>query len=716
LIYYYKEILVFEKEFRNEEGELKKYKEAAAVLTLIDADTQFPHWLRDDLERSRANLFLQKGDYDKAIQPLLWLTSNTRKNRKKIRYNYILAQIYQQKGDNAQAVAHYRMVLKGKPDFRMSFNAKISMAKIAAQDNSMEQKEIVRLLKKMLKENKNVDFYDQIYYALAELSLQSGNKPEAITYLEKSIEVSTSNTNQQTLSYLKLGQLHFELEEYVEAAAPYESAAGLVSNEDPNYPDIKGRSEVLNRLVTQVNTIEGQDSLLKLAGMTEVEKAKMVDNMLREMEDEFKKKQDQQNQPIDAIGNRPVADVNNPNASKGDWYFYNTASKSSGYNDFVKRWGTRKAEDNWRRSDKTSMFEDMEDDSTKTDAIAAPTDEFDYFGEKEKLMASLPNEEDAIKLTNTMVEAYFALANIYRYDLYNLPKAAETYEELLKIAPGNKYEVEALYNLYLIYDKLGNTAKADKYKNELLTKHPNSKPAKMIKDPGYLEASNQLKVAVDKHYTTTFDLYRQNRLEEAMMQIELADSLYKADNYLKPKFELLNAYIIGQTGELGEYKKALMAIVAKYPNDEVKDRAEEILSYIEVSEDAEIKRENNMLRYEFSVDARHFFMVLVNDSTLKLADVSTAIARYNDVKHSIDGLKVDPLALPDGSNLLLVKSFDNLMKARKYLDGISKSEAFAGFAPGALKLMLVSDVNFNKIIINKEAGTYFEYFDTNYTK
>ncbi|CAN5363598.1 hypothetical protein BH09BAC1_BH09BAC1_10090 [soil metagenome] len=697
---------------------LKKYKEASAVLTLIDADRQFPHWLRDDLEIARANHFLQKGDYEKAIQPLIWLTTHLKGKRKKVRYNYILAQIYQMRGDKVLAVDYYKQVLKGKPDYRMAFNAKISMAKIAAQDNTMDQKDIARLLRKMLKENKNSDFYDQIYYALAELSLKDGKKDEAIAYLEKSIEVSTTNTGQKALSYLKLADLHFDKQEYVEAQPPYEAAVGLLSNEDPRYPDIMGRSEVLKRLVAQVNTIEEQDSMFKLVSLSEVDKMKLIEDELKRLEDDFKKKQDQKNQPIEAIGNQPTPTNNSPSNgnSSGDWYFYNTGLKSSGYNEFIKRWGNRKLEDNWRRSDKTAAFADNPSDTAKTDVAAPPADEFDYYGEKQKLVAQMPGAADATAINGKMVEAYFSLANIYRYDLYNLSKAAETYEELLKRVPGNKYEVEALYNLYLIYDKLGNPAKSEKYKNELLTKYPDSKPSKIIKDPKFLEASNQLKVEVDAHYLATFDLYRQNRLEEALTQIQYADSLYASRNHLQPKYDLLEAFIIGQVADLGEYKKALQDIVVKYPNDDVKIKAQEILSYIEKSEDVVIKKENNMLRYEYNDQARHFFMIVVKDSTLRLTDVSTALAQYNDVNRSLESLKIDPLVLPDGSNLLLVKSFETLDKARIYLNAINQSGALAKFRPEALSLMIISDINFNKIIINKEAGTYFDYYNLKYPK
>ncbi len=695
---------------------LKKYKEAEAVLTLIDADEQFPHWLWDDLEIARANHYLQRGDYDKAIQPLIWLTSNIKKKRKKARYNYILAQIYQMRQDNALAVEHYKKVLKSRPDFRMSFNAKMSMARIASQDNSMEQKDIVKLLKKMLRENKNVDFYDQIYYALAELSLKVGDKDEAIAYLEQSIEVSTTNTNQQALSYLKLAQLHYEKEEYVEAQPYYASAVGVLEQEDPRYLDVLGRSEVLQRLVDQVNIIEEQDSLLQITMMSEDDRLKMVDKILKAKEDEFNKKQSQENTPVAPITNKPTAGNEGGGSSKpGDWYFYNNSAKSSGYNDFVKRWGNRKLEDNWRRKDKSAVFNDNPDDSTKTEQPLS-VDVFDYYGERDKLLAGLPGAEEGNAISGKMVEAYFKLGNIYRYDIYNLNKAAETFEALLKSMPDSKYDVEVLYNLYLIYDKLGNTAKAEEYKKMLLAKYPTSKPAMIIKDPSYLEASNQIKVAVDAHYLATFELYKQNRLEEALTQIHLADSLYKKENYLKPKFELLNAFIVGQTKDLGEYKDALKDIIAKYPSDEVKSKAEEILSYIEKSEDEIIKKENNMLRYEFDAQNRHYFMIAVQDQSLKITDITTAIAQYNDVNRSLEGLKIEPLILPDGITLIMVKSFDDLAKARNYFNAITQSETFNKFPEGTMEFMMISDINFNKIIINKEVGTYLEYFDTKYPK
>ncbi len=47
----------------------------------------------------------------------------------------------------------------------------------------------------------------------------------------------------------------------------------------------------------------------------------------------------------------------------GRWYFYNPSTLSFGYSQFVKKWGKRKNEDDWRRSDKKISTE-LENDST----------------------------------------------------------------------------------------------------------------------------------------------------------------------------------------------------------------------------------------------------------------------------------------------------------------------------------------------------------------
>jgi hypothetical protein len=47
-------------------------------------------------------------------------------------------------------------------------------------------------------------------------------------------------------------------------------------------------------------------------------------------------------------------DVRATNTTGGSWYFYNLQAVEMGKQEFVRRWGARKLEDNWRRANKDS--------------------------------------------------------------------------------------------------------------------------------------------------------------------------------------------------------------------------------------------------------------------------------------------------------------------------------------------------------------------------
>lgn len=693
-----------------------KFKEAEAVLTIIDADEEFPAWLKRDLAKSRANMYISKGDFEKAIEPLTWLTEDIKKKRKKVRYNYILAQLYEQLGNNALAVDYYRKSLKGRPSYDMAFNAKMNIARISSRDNTLPSEDVIKLLTKMLKEKKNSEFFDQVYYALAELSLSAGNKDEGIDYLKKSIEVSAGNDKQKAKSYLKLAEIYFEDEEYVNAQAYYDSTLTLITADYNGYAEISSRNDILKNLVQQLDIIAENDSLMALYQLSDEEKQKLVDEIIQKKQEELERELEEKEEIAsnDLFNNNNNKNGKNESESLGDWYYYNPSARSLGYNEFVQKWGKRPLEDNWRRSNKQTLLEKPEDEQEEE---VTAEDETNFEDEREELLAGIAGGTEAEKAaTDALIQAWYRLANIYRFDLLNYDKAIEAYETLVLKYKGSKYEAEALYNLYLLYEKKGVTAKADIFKEKLLRDYPNSKMAMILKDPNYLEASNQLRDEITGHYKATFELYQQNRLAEAMQQIEAADSLYETGNFLKPKYDLLEAFVIGKTQDLGSYKEALEEIVANYPTDEVKTKAEEILAFIETTTDSTLMMQNNMLRYEYNKESRHFVMLAYKDQTIKLSDLTVKIAQYNDANHSLEDLKIDPLVMPDGHYMLLIKSFDNLGKGKKYYDALKASAPtlFKDYEEGAIGVYMISDVNFNKVIINKELGTYLEYFNIKY--
>ena len=694
--------------------ELKKYKEAEAVLTIIDADEDFPAWMKLDVEVARANLFVKKGDYARAIPPLTLLTQKIKKKRKKVRYEYILAQIYERQKKSTEAAGHYQEVLDGKPLYQMSFNAKMSLARIATNDNAMPTGEVVKLLKKLLKDAKYKEFYDQVYFALAELTLKDGDRAQAIVYYKKCIESSTSNSVQKSKAYLRLGELYFEDENYVTSQPYYDSTLNLIGKDDPKKSEVNKRNSILKNLVTQTKTIHDCDSLLKLQGLSESEREDYVDKLIEKQEEEKDIKR--QNEKLQFENQAPTT---NPNDPSGGWYFDNPVAKGSGYNDFVKRWGNRKLEDNWRRSDKSTFDAN---DTTSTDKDGKDTtatkgkDGKEKLSVRDQMLKNIPSGDAEVKkLNDKIVEAYYSLANIYSIELKNVPKAIATFEELRKRYPDNKYLAETYYNLFLLYAKVPDETKSNHFKDLVLSKYPESKFAKIIRDPEYLNKEKKAMNAISIYYDGMYQLYLQGQYDTVIDRKHLIDSLY-ASSSLKPKFDLLIAFAIGKKQDLKAYKEALQSIVKLYPSDPAKTKAEEILRYIDKSTDSLVRIENNKLRYEYNPESKHYFMISLKSDSVKPLDVVNKVAQFNDANRALEKLKIEPLILPDGNTIVTVKSFENLAKAKDYYNAFIQSTTLAAYPKQFINYYMISDVNMNKIIINKEINSYFDFFNLKYIK
>ena len=97
---------------------------------------------------------------------------------------FILGQIYMQQGDADRAIKQFKKVVKRNPVYEMTFESRMNMAKMGSANNA---KELYKMLNKMLRDSKNDDYNDRIYYAMAELALREGDEAKAIKYLRKSV-------------------------------------------------------------------------------------------------------------------------------------------------------------------------------------------------------------------------------------------------------------------------------------------------------------------------------------------------------------------------------------------------------------------------------------------------------------------------------------------------------------------------------------------------
>ncbi len=706
--------------------ELTQLKEAENKLDYLRNQSDFPKKSKWELEAVNADYYLQVKNYDKAAEHLMRAAALVKDREKKIRYNFILAQIHQQKGEFKQAFDLYSKVIKMNPKYEMAFNARLNRAR-CYESSSGSSESVRNELLKMEKDPKNKDFLDQIYYALAGLSKNEGNEEEQLRYLNLSVRNSTINQNQKALSYLELGKIAYKKPEYRLAQGYYDSTITNLATDFPDYTEILTRRNSLTKLVKYLKTIETEDSLQILAKLTPEEQKKLVDNIILQEEEQRKslKKQDEQTNQIFDPSNLNSANQFN-RATGSSWYFYNTQAISFGFNEFTKKWGERKLEDNWRRSKKQSNLGTPDELITLESngpggpdtAGAANADT-----RRTHMLKSIPANNEAIdKSINKIVDAYYNVGMIYREQLNDLKASAETFEELLRRFPENKFKLQTYYQLYRAYAALNNPVKSDYYKNIILNKYSDTEYAEIIRNPNP-DSKSTKKSSLEVFYEDTYRKYL-NGEYVSVIQRKVDSEIQFPQNLLAPKFDLLKTLSIGRTQALPAFEASLNDIVRNYSNDSVKDVAQDILDYIHNKNNKsdpnlsgnplppDTASENKKL-YSYLPDTLHNVVLILQNigGLLDPEKIKNKISDFNRINFGSKGITMQDPLFDHRSRIIILKSFTGKTDALKYLNVLfDNDQVFGNVSPDNYQLFAISVNNLSTLLIQKKTDLYEDFY------
>ena len=186
----------------------------------------------------------------------------------------------------------YRKVEKSNAAFDMYFNAKLSRIRVTEQlsGNSFDRK---LALTRMLKDDKNEDFKDQIYYEIAEDYYAGNDFGKAEEYYNLSVKNSTTNNVQKALSYLKIADLNFKhYSDYVTAKLYYDSTALTLPKTHPLYSAIANKAQNLAYLQQRYETINLQDTLQKFAKLPAADRPIALGNYFAALENHLPKRRE----------------------------------------------------------------------------------------------------------------------------------------------------------------------------------------------------------------------------------------------------------------------------------------------------------------------------------------------------------------------------------------------------------------------------------------
>lgn len=687
----------------------KDYVSAEIVIDQLINDQDFPMSLNKDLSLVYADYYFQQGELRSCIEELKQALSQSEKKKEKVRLSYILAQIYYELEDYAQSSNYFKSVVKKGPSYDFEFNAKINLARSydVAQGNNQE---IESELNKMIKDKKNKEYLDVIYFGLAELKFRQQQQKQAIDLYKLSVAKSIDNDAQKALSSLILGEIFYDDKLYRPSQSYYDTAAAYMDSQNPKYKSAQKRQTTLSLLIENLDIISREDSLQKIAAMPESQRNSFIDGLIAKLKEQerLEKQQAQSNKNESAFlnGNQNSRTNNRFNQSQsrgGVWYFYNPTTLSFGFSEFGRKWGKRKLEDNWRRSNKKSFgIEDLESDQELEE-------EFDP-NNRESYIAQLPLTVEQIKASNKkIIESYYSAAIIYKEDLEDLPLSLQTFEELNQRFPKNDNQVKVLYFLYRLNLSLEKKKEASKYKELLLELFPQSDYAKIISDKSYLETLQQSKPTIDVLYESTYQKYLLGQYKQVVSDCVSANTNHKG-NLLSPRFDLLHALASGHVQGKNKMILLLQKVIENHPNHEVAVSAQDILDQFQTEQsDKDGSDSQNKDIYSYEPDSPHYFILLFKEFDLTLNIAKSTLSDYHSQFYSLEKLNVSSILLDKETNMITVRQFENVKKAMIYYNAFQTGDARGPFGDN-YQSFVISQSNFPLFYQSKEVDKYLLKF------
>lgn len=563
--------------------EMGRYDEAAKFMQELEG-SKLDRKQQEMVAAARTGFQIRQGKYAEAIPEAEKLVSLCKNWKRKPRYYFMLSQLYLKVNQDAPAMLALKKVVRFNFNYEMVFNAKINMA-LAYQSGD---EAVNRKLTKMLRDSKNEEFRDRIYYALATIEEKRGNEEKAIDLYWKSVHSSVDNENQQALSYCKLGDYYFKEREYVRAQSCYDSCMFFMDSRYEDYDKLKTLLSDLTDLTSCLRTIQVQDSLMHLALLSETERNKLIDARIQEIKD---KEEEAKELERKEQAERNFYDRNNAisrgssylqSSSGGEWYFYNPVTISLGKNDFKRKWGRRKLEDNWRRQNKAMVeFSGVEEeiaDESGAQSEVKDTKSREYY------LKDLPLTDDDRQVAQKKVEdAYYRAGELYMYKFDDPAKAMDCFDAYIRRFSGNNNLPMMYYLAYTAADKAGNSARAEQYKQELLSLFPDSDFAKGIQDPAYFKKVEDVLKVVEGLYEQAYSRYEQvyyNEAEDLCNEI-----LHKyPDNKLKAQVLFLRAMCVVNTKPSEQGREALNEVLAASPSKQMQTVVNDILASLSTGE------------------------------------------------------------------------------------------------------------------------------------
>ncbi|MFP4288634.1 MAG: tetratricopeptide repeat protein [Bacteroidales bacterium] len=674
-----------------------------------------------------ADIYLQQELYTNAVSHLQQAIDHTRSSKIKTRLTFILAQSYHQVKDYANAQKTYARVLKLSPDFQMAFQARINMA-MAFDTESGDRRFVLSELENMLKDSKNNDFKDQIYYALAQFSMRQKNEEKAIEYYHLSLENYKDNRSQKGVTFLRLGEIYHQNKDYLKAAELYDSTMVYLSTEYPDYKDAAQKSFLLKELSVYQRTIAEEDSLQKIAAMNDAERNRVLDQIIEDLKEEERLEKEKEQER--ARMRQELARQGRGRSQQGQdasWYFYNPSSISFGKNEFYAKWGERKLEDLWRISNKQVIaFGEMEGFEMEEDSTIQAGNVT-----RSVLMQNLPFTQEDLDASNDKIAlAYYNMALLFKDRMLDMPSAVENFRSLIERFPENENVLYSAYFLYSIFNQENKRSQANVYKEYILTNFPDTDFARILSDPDYAEKIRDRQNQAKYLYQQAYEAYMRQDYDKSLELTKQSDTM-ELSREQEAQFSFLKALNISKTARKSQFIDQLTTITENYPDTRVYEPANNLIAFLgeggglaDFEDDMQIGEvdepnmdDQNILAnsvFSQNPEAVHFFVIMVDTENTSVRQLRNDVDVFNKETFEEKTLNMSTLFFEQGRQLLTVTNFPDAMQAMDYGNKLNENLSQKEYDTTQFITFAISVENYPVFYQERKLEDYLDFYQIAY--
>ncbi len=712
-------------------------EDANFTIDYLSKETEISSQNTFDLYKTLAYYYETRSDQNGVIGALDRAINYTSDKKERSRLYFILAQRYQREGIDALAFDYFQKSLEGNPPYERAFFATLYAQQVAELNATKDLKKVRNYYEGLYEDPKNKDLKDVVIFERALFEEKQNDIPLTLELLHQAAKETGSIPRLKGYIYQKLADIKFnQFKDYQATKYYLDSALTFINSEDPVAKQLTEQKTSLDTYVFHFERIEKNDSLIQLASLPEEEQVLRAEKFIEDEKQRLAELKSKTESPkstsifdnLLAFGDK---------ASGSTFYFDNSAALQQGAIEFVRTWGNRPLQDNWRRKAALTQAasqlpipdssDSPTDSSASSDSTAIPS--------VETLLASIPKSPEQLSKANAeLEESYFELGKVLYFQLKEPKRSQEYLEALVQQYPKTLKKPEAYYLLYLGQKELNGNFNV--YTQLLNLEFPESPYTFSVNNP-LASVGNKASLESAKGYEFAYEAYYAGNYSQARELIFSTLENYPLTRNTE-KLLLLNAMVSGKLESKEEFKSKLITFIQNAKEQELISLAKAMLQpllsqderdkasfapkveEITVAEEQEKEKvsENEVKDspYKATDDQTHIFVLALSPTDVETAkNLLSDLEAFHTQSFAGSRLRTGNMNLSADLSIYIISPFSDSAKALSYLNTFLEKFTSVGLIEEVKnKAFFISIENFQVLNRTKDLEEYRQFFTSTY--